>query len=832
MKTTPHSIEPAVTPRRHHLAVAALAAVLIAWVPPLHAAAYTWVGGSTSGSWGSSTNWSNNVTPTFDNTANLAFDTVARGTNFIATNRVVRSMSFGANIDSSFVVRYLGFPTGPQVAYSLTMAADTNDASINVDAGAAGNITLGTNSGDTSALGFLVLATNLNVVHNGTGLLLFNRGITNTNGSFGLTKSGAGTMQLNSFNTFSGPININGGRLIANTFGAAGQDLNAASAVNLNGAALQISASSGVSKTYSTVPFNFTNTSELIWNNTNTGNFSLTIDGANAFALNGNLTLQNASSNTANNNLMTISRSITGSGDLTNVGYNNIATNTNNYALGRLTLSGTNTNWNGNLVVARGTVNIGGTGSNAPAGTGTIFIGTTGDAFGAGLGTFFGTNVIPLNGNIYISNNFTIRSGGFRSLRPAGDHIMNFMGNITLEGNLNVDSALNFYTDKWINLLGNISGAGGLDVTRTSFGGHIELGGSNSYLGATTISSSATLQVNSPSGQAIPDTSAVTISGPIITNGAHVFTPALRLLTSETIGSLAASDPDPALVFSNGAVLTTGGDNASTTYAGSSTGAGGLTKSGTGTFTLAGSNAYTGNTVINNGQLVLATNGALTFFIGGTGTNNSVSGAGTALFRGTFNINLDVASTNNGDSWTLVSGGGKAYDGTFQVAGFTNSGGTWSVETNGVTYQFTQSDGILSVGSGTPPYDSWVSYWQGVDPAFTNTAGTADPDGDSFSNNKEFAFDGNPTVGSPALLTAVKSGTNAVFRYVARNSGATYSVKSTTNLAAGPWTNAPVTVTNAGDQTGINLPADYTRKEFTVPGSGNLFFQVEAAIAP
>jgi hypothetical protein len=57
-------------------------------------------------------------------------------------------------------------------------------------------------------------------------------------------------------------------------------------------------------------------------------------------------------------------------------------------------------------------------------------------------------------------------------------------------------------------------------------------------------------------------------------------------------------------------------------------------------------------------------------------------------------------------------------------------------------------------------------------------------------------------------------------------------VKSTTNLATGPWTNAAVTVTNAGDQSGINLPSDYTRREFTVPGVGNLFFQVEASFTP
>jgi autotransporter-associated beta strand protein len=280
-------------------------------------------------------------------------------------------------------------------------------------------------------------------------------------------------------------------------------------------------------------------------------------------------------------------------------------------------------------------------------------------------------------------------------------------------------------------------------------------------------------------------------------------------------------------------VLTTGGDNTSTTYAGNSSGAGGLTKVGTGTFTLGGTNTYTGNTVVNGGQLVLGTNSSLSFTIGGNGTNNSVGGSGSAFFQGAFTINLAAASTNDGDSWTLVSVAVPAYDGGFSVAGFTNSGGNWSLETNGVTYTFAQSNSVLTViNTNATAYENWVLSWQGLEPGFTNTAGTDNPDGDPFDNNEEFVFDGNPAVGSPALLTATKVGTNTVFNYVALNTGATYTVKSTTNLESGPWTNAGVTVTNAGDQSGINLPSDYTRREFTVPGTNNRFYRVEGSFIP
>ncbi len=95
----------------------------------------------------------------------------------------------------------------------------------------------------------------------------------------------------------------------------------------------------------------------------------------------------------------------------------------------------------------------------------------------------------------------------------------------------------------------------------------------------------------------------------------------------QEIGSL--SGVANTLVSLGGAILNTGGDNTSTTFAGNIAGSGVVVKTGTGTFTLAASNSYAGGTVLGGGAIVAQTNYAL-----GTGplTFNPAEGSAAAYF--------------------------------------------------------------------------------------------------------------------------------------------------------------------------------------------------------
>ncbi len=110
--------------------------------------------------------------------------------------------------------------------------------------------------------------------------------------------------------------------------------------------------------------------------------------------------------------------------------------------------------------------------------------------------------------------------------------------------------------------------------------------------------------------------------------------------------------------------LTTGSNNTSTTFAGVIAGSGGLTKVGTGTFTLSGLNTYTGTTFVNAGTLNVTSTGA----IAGSVVNSATFG-NAGLVGGTLLNNPGATATNSGTITGLVTN-----DGTFTSTGTLNGG--------------------------------------------------------------------------------------------------------------------------------------------------------------
>lgn len=574
-----------------------------------------WDGGGANPSWGNATNWVGDNLPAFNSSTDLVFDDLTRPDNNIGASRIVRSISYGENMDGDFLSNFRTFAGG--AAATLTLQAASGNASITVDAGATGNLNLGW-IGTSTAGGALILGSNLDIIHNGSGNLTFSRQITGANG---FTKTGTGTMIAASANanSFTGAANFNGGRAIFANTGAATNDLNSASAVNLGGGTLEMRTTSALNKTL-TPNTTVSAASTLAYNNTTgtTQTLSLTTG---SMVLDADLTVQNISATTTLNNGFLINRNMTGAGNLIVETYNNVNSGTANadFALGRVALGGSNSAWSGNLVISEGTAQLFGDTAlgRFNAGSGDIILGETGNSFGAGLLVAAST---PTAGAKTLSNIIIVRSGGFRTLRGGSDHSYTFSGSVTLEGDLNVHNGL-FFTDKNMILTGDISGVGGLSITESGNPNFTRLTGSNTYTGATTIGAGAVLNIQSASGNAIGDNSAVTLDG---ADASLVFN-----TTDETVGSIASSGNNG--VINLGAnMLTTGGNNVDTTYGGIISGADGkITKTGTGTMTMSGASTYTGATDVTSGTLVIngdnsAASGNVTVAagasLGGTGT--------------------------------------------------------------------------------------------------------------------------------------------------------------------------------------------------------------------
>ena len=222
--------------------------------------------------------------------------------------------------------------------------------------------------------------------------------------------------------------------------------------------------------------------------------------------------------------------------------------------------------------------------------------------------------------------------------------------------------------------------------------------------------------------------------------------------------------------------------------------ASGLTKTGTGTMVLSGSNSYDGSTLVQDGGLQVAPAGSLRFRPTSNGTTNSVSGSANASFSflGTVSLDLAAADASAGNSWNLFNLA--SFSGpiptlqpsavtTTSLGSFTEvSSGVWELPVTGAKWVFTESNGNLAYASAANDYDTWGTA-NGV-----SGGPNDDDDNDGLTNHEEYAFGLDPTGGSSVNPIGVpldkSTGTFSYTRRIQSLTGLTYTVWVSTDLAS------------------------------------------------
>ena len=187
---------------------------------------------------------------------------------------------------------------------------------------------------------------------------------------------------------------------------------------------------------------------------------------------------------------------------------------------------------------------------------------------------------------------------------------------------------------------GNITQASGTRSLTKTGTGTLVLSGSNSYSGGTAVSNGV-LNFN---GLAALGSGTALDLGSAATNGTLKY----ASLNTADISSLTVS------LNAGGATIDTNGNDVTYANAIGNGGAGGLTKIGSGTLTLAGANTYTGVTVVNAGALSI--NGNASLGAAATGAALTLNG-GTLSSTATFGLFNGAAGTND-RAISLGAGGG------------------------------------------------------------------------------------------------------------------------------------------------------------------------------
>lgn len=285
----------------------------------------------------------------------------------------------------------------------------------------------------------------------------------------------------------------------------------------------------------------------------------------------------------------------------------------------------------------------------------------------------------------------------------------------TTTGGLNVNATVslnsatlttNANTSSTITINGTVSGLGGLTVATGTGTTTLTGSASNTFTGTTTVNA-GTLQLSKTAGNAVAanivigdgtgtDTLRLGAANQIADTSRISFnaagTPTFDLNGfSETIGGLSSANTGAVISLGAG-TLTVGSasNNLDSSFSGTISGSGGLTKAGLGTLTLTGNNSYTGTTTVSAGTLKLGS--------AGSGSNTplgTTGGATTVSANATFDVNgftlataegLTINGFGVGTAGALVNTGAGAatYSGAITLGSATAIGGTTGLTLSGI----------------------------------------------------------------------------------------------------------------------------------------------------
>ena len=482
--------------------VLTIAALFALGVSGAQADTYTWTGANGT-NWVTGSNWLGSPTLVWSNTTDVVFysGTGANLTTVLGdANRTIRSLTFDANADKNV---FLDLKDATATARTLIFDTDVvgGNATINVDAGAAGTFLIG--GGTNGQLGTIQLNDNLVINHNGTGALTISRTITQNSGTYGITKNGTGQLTFGGTSAVSlgGNITINNGRVQVNRtngFGTGAIVLNDTGAI-LSQAAVTLTNAVIVSDTGDLKTWqhanggNATYSGNVTLNETTAGNFKVEVTGAGGLLLDG---------------------TISGAGGLeksgTGVGFLRLS-KANTYS-GITKVSAGELRLNNNQALQNSALDTGGTG----------FI-----AANSGAGTYV--------------------FGGLITGRNLASVVTGSAANVTAV-QLNPQSGSVTYSDIIANL------ASGMHLTKSGAGTQV-LGGVNTYTGTTTITAG---RLEIAAGGSINTSSRVTINGGELKyNSSTPLTPAITF-TQGTISGTGTVSASGGVSISTGAILSPG----------------------------------------------------------------------------------------------------------------------------------------------------------------------------------------------------------------------------------------------------------------------------------